>query len=322
MKAIVWTKYGSPDGLRLADIPEPMPKDHEVRIRIHATTVTAGDWEVRSLKLPLMIRIPIRLWFGIRNPRAKILGQELAGEVESVGKAVTRFKVGDRVFGTPGLMFGAYAEYICLSEKALLLPIPANLTYEEAAAVPVGALEAYHFLRQANIQAGQKVLVYAAGGSIGTYAVQLAKTYGAEVTAVDAGAKLDMLRGLGADHVVDYTREDFAKSGQLYDVVYDVIGKSSFAGSIRSLKANGRYLLGNAGLSQTLRGAWLSRTTTLKVITGTATQATDDLLFLKGLIEAGKLKPVIDRSYPLAQMAEAHRYAESGAKKGNIVITV
>ena len=225
----------------------------------------------------------------------------------------------------PVLRFGAYAEYICLPEEpeeGALAIKPANMTYEEAAAVPVGGLEALHFLRQGNIQSGQKVLINGAGGSIGTFAVQLAKYFGAEVTGVDSTGKLDMLRSIGADQVIDYTQEDFTKSGETYDVIFDVVGKSSFSGSIRSLKQNGRYLIANPGLSQMVRGRWTSMTSSKKVIFGAAHPKTEDLIFLKELIEAGKIKSVIDRRYPLEQIAEAHRYVETGHKKGNVVITV
>ena len=322
MKAIVWTTYGPPEGLHLKELPKPTPKDNEVLIKIHATSVTAGDCEVRTLKLPFMLGIPLRLWFGIRNPREKILGQELAGEVEAVGKDVKRFKVGDAIFGTPGFSFGAYAEYKCLPETAVIAIKPANMTYEEAAGMTIGGLEALHFMRQGNIQPGQKVLINAAGGSIGTFALQLAKYFGAEVTAVDSRGKLDMMRSIGADHVIDYTRDYFTKQGETYDVIYDVIGKSSFAGCIQSLKPNGCYLLGNAGLSQMLQGHWTSMTTDKKVIMGTANLNVKDLIFLKELVEQGKIKTVIDRSYPLEQVADAHRYVESGQKKGNVIITV
>lgn len=322
MKAIVWTKYGSADGLHLQEVAKPTPKDNEVLIRTRAATVSAGDCEVRSLKFPIYFQIALRGMFGIINPRDKILGQELAGDVEAVGKDVTRFKVGDPVFGSPGLDFGAYAEYICLAETTAIITKPSNMTYEEAAGMPIGGLEALYFLRQGNIQAGQKVLINGAGGSIGTVAVQLAKSYGAEVTAVDSGGKMEMLRSIGADHVMDYTREDFTQNGETYDVIFDVVGKSSFSGSVQSLKPNGRFLLGNAGLPQIIRGRWVAMTSGKKVITGTANHNIDDLISLKELIEAGKIKAVIDRRYPLEQMAEAHRYVETGQKKGNVVITI
>jgi len=322
MKAIVFTKYGSPDVLQLREVAKPTPKDNEVLIRIYATTVTAGDCEIRSFKIPLFIWLPLRLYMGLRKPRKHILGQELAGEIESVGKDVKRLRKGDQVFAATGFRFGAYAEYICLPEDGVLAIKPANMTCEEAAAVPVGGLEALHFLRKGHIQIGQKVLIHGAGGSIGTFAVQLAKSFGAEVTGVDSTEKLDMLRSIGADHVIDYTQEDFTKGGETYDVIFDVVGKTSFSRSVRSLKQNGRYLLANAGLSQMVRGRWTSMRSSKKVILGAASEKTEDLIFLKELIEAGKMKPIIDRRYPLEQIAEAHRYVEKGHKKGNIVITV
>ena len=328
MKAIIWTKYGPPDVLQLQEVEKPTPKDNEVLIRIYAATAGAWDCEARVLKFPLFLGLPMRVYVGLIRPtRVTILGQELAGEIESVGKDVKKFKEGDQVFAATGFGFGAYAEYTCRpakpkdAEGALAIK-PANMTYEEAAAVPVGGLEALHFIRQGNIQSGQKVLINGAGGSIGTFALQLAKYFGAEVTAVDSTEKLDMLRSIGADQVVDYTQEDFTKSGQTYDVILDVVGKSSFSASVRSLKQNGRYLLANPGLSHLVRGKWTSVRSSKKVISGAAGQKSGDLVFLKELIEAGKIKSVIDRRYPLEQTAEAHSYVETGHKKGNVVITV
>jgi 2-desacetyl-2-hydroxyethyl bacteriochlorophyllide A dehydrogenase len=326
MKAIVWTKYGPPEVLQLREVAKPAPKETEVLIRIHATTVTAGDCEMRSLKFPVWLSLPMRIYAGIKNPqRVTILGQELAGEIESVGKDVKLFKKGDKVFATTGFGFGAYAEYKCLPEEpkmGALASKPVNMTYEEAAAVPTGGLEALHFLRKGNIQSGQKVLIIGAGGSIGTFAVQLARYFGAEVTGVDSSGKLDMLRSIGADQVIDYTQEDFTKNGETYDVIFDVVGKSSFSRSLRSLKQNGRYLLANPGLTQMVRGPWTSMISSKKVLFGAASQKTEDLIFLKELIEAGKIKPVIDRRYPLELTAEAHSYVETGEKTGNVVITV
>jgi NADPH:quinone reductase-like Zn-dependent oxidoreductase len=325
MKAMVWTKYGPPEGLELREVEKPIPKDNEVLIKINATTVTAGDCEMRSLKIPILFRLPMRLHMGFRKPRGIILGQELAGEIESVGKDVKLFKKGDQVFASTGFSFGAYAEYKCLLEEpkmGVLARKPVNMTFEEAAAVPTGGLEALHFLRRGNVQNGQKVLIIGAGGSIGSFAVQLARYYGAEVTGVDSPGKLDMLRSIGADQVIDYTREDFTKSAETYDVIFDVMGKSSFSGSLRSLKQNGRFLLGNPGLIQIVLGRWISMRSSKKVITGAAIQKNEDLIFLKNLIEAGKIKPVIDRCYPLEQIVEAHRYVETGQKKGNVVISV
>ena len=328
MKAIVWTKYGAPDVLQLREVEKPTPKDNEVLIRTHAATVTAGDCEARSMTIPVLYRLPMRLYMGLRKPtRTTILGQELAGEIEAVGKDVKRFKTGDQIFAATGMRMGANAEYSCLPEeptemKGALAIKPANMTYEEAAAVPVAGLEALHFLRQGHIQSGEKVLINGAGGSIGTFAVQLAKSFGAEVTGVDSAMKLDMLRTIGADHVIDYTQEDFTNNGQTYDVIFDVVGKTSFSRCIRSLTQNGRYLLANPGLSQMVRGPWTSMRSSKKVIIGAGNQKSEDLIVLKELIEAGKIISVIDRRYPLEQTAEAHRYVETGQKTGNVVITL
>jgi NADPH:quinone reductase-like Zn-dependent oxidoreductase len=328
VKAILWTKYGPPEGLQLAEVEKPAPKDNEVLIRIQATSVTAGDCEMRSLKLPLFLSLPMRMYVGLRKPtRIQIIGQELAGEIETVGRDVSLFKAGDQVFGATGFGYGTYCEYICLPESSdgtegTLAIKPANMSYEEAAAVPVGGLEALHFLRKGNIREGEKVLINGAGGSIGTIGIQLARFYGAEVTAVDSAEKLDMLRSIGAEHVIDYRREDFTRSGMTYDVIFDVIGKSPFSRSIRSLKPNGRYLLANPKLSQMVRGPRISSRSGKKVIAGAAGRKAEDLIFLKELIEAGKIKVVIDRRYPLEEIAEAHRYVETGRKKGNVIITV
>ena len=328
MKAIVWTKYGSANGLQLQEVAKPAPKDNEILIKVHATTVTTADTEFRRLKLPLLFSIPLRLYLGFRKPiRITILGTEFAGEIISAGKEVTRYKPGDQVFGYTGLGMGTYAEYMCLAEKPSAMASvfghkPSNVTYEEAAAVPFGGLEALHALRQANIQSGQKVLIVGAGGSIGTYGVQLARHYGAEVTGVDKTGKLEMLRSIGADHVIDYTQEDFTKSGQTYDVIFDTIGKSPFSGSLRSLKGNGAYLNANPGLLGGVRMQWNSKKGDKRVIPWTGGYTASNLLALKELVEAGKIKPVIDRRYPLEQIVEAHSYVETGDKKGNVVITV
>jgi NADPH:quinone reductase-like Zn-dependent oxidoreductase len=327
MKAIVWTKYGSPDVLQLKEVEKPTPKEDQVLIRIYATTVTAGDCELRSLKLPIYFTLPMRIWIGIRKPRGiTIPGTELAGEIEAVGVDVKLFKEGDQVFGSAGMGFGANAEYICLPERPGEMEggvaiKPANMSYEEAATVPFGGRDALHFLRLGNIQSGQKILINGAGGSIGTFAVQLAKHYGAEVTAVDSTAKLDMLRTIGADHVIDYTKEDFTERGEIYDVIFDVIGKVSFSRSDNSLKQSGTYLLANP-TSQMVQAQWTRITSNKKVIMQTASGTIEDLVFLRELIEAGKIKTVIDRTYPLEQTAEAHRYVETGQKQGNVVITV
>lgn len=324
MKAIVWARYGSPDGLQLKEVESPALQADEILIRVHAATVTTGDCEIRGLKLPPGYALLLRLFMGIRHPRTTILGQELSGEVVAIGSEVSRFKVGDAVFGTTGLRFGAYAEYSALpatSGGGVLAHKPTNLTHEEAAGIPVGGLEALHFLRSAQIQPGERVLINGAGGSIGTLGVQLARYYCATVTAVDSVDKLPMLRSIGADEVMDYQREDFIRSGQQWDVIFDVTGKSPFGGCLRALKPGGRYLLSNAGLMASLRAHW-PKDNGKRVILGTSAQVMDDLLFIKELVEAGKLKPIIDRRYPLEQVPEAHRYVETGRKQGNVVITV
>lgn len=326
MKAIVWTKYGPPDVLQFREVEKPIPKDDEVLIKVHAATVTAGDCEARGLKFPFWLSLPMRLYIGFSKPsRRVILGQEVAGEIVALGKDVKRFKVGDPVFGATGFRFGAYAEFCCLpaeSDDGVLAIKPSNMSYEEAATVPTGGLEALHFLRKGNIRSGEKILINGAGGSIGTFAVQLAKHFGAQVTAVDRQEKLDMLRSISADHFIDYTREDFSKDGGIYDLVLDVVGKGTFSRSLRSLKPNGCYLLANPQLSSMLRGTWTSLSSKKKIVFDVAKREVEDLLVLKDLIEAGKIKAVIDKCYPLEQVAEAHRYAETGHKKGNLVITV
>ncbi|MHA2251773.1 MAG: NAD(P)-dependent alcohol dehydrogenase [Candidatus Kariarchaeaceae archaeon] len=328
MKAIVWTKYGPPEVLQLKEVEKPTPKDNELLIKIHATTVFAGDCELRSLKLPILFKLPLRMFMGLRRPRGnKILGQEFAGEIEAVGKDVKLFKKGDPVFAATGFGMGGYAQYICFPEDprsidGVLTTKPTNMTFEEVVSVSVGGLNALHFLRKANIQSGQKVLINGAGGSIGTIAIQLAKYHGAEVTAVDHTEKLNMLSSIGADHVIDYIKEDFTKRGEIYDVIFDVVGKSSYSGSLKSLKKNGYYLLANPRMSQMVRRLWTVVTSSKNVIGGTVTYHTRDLDFLKELIEAGRLTSVIDRRYPLEEMVEAHRYVDTGQKKGNVVITV
>jgi NADPH:quinone reductase-like Zn-dependent oxidoreductase len=328
MKTIIWTKYGPPEGLKLQSREKPIPKDDEVLVKIHATTVTAGDCEMRRLELPLMLSFPMRLYAGFTKPkRITTLGQEFAGEVEQIGKNVKSFQVGDQVFGTTGFRFGAYAEYLGLPEnpgdtQGMLSLKPVNLTYEEAAAVPTAGFEALHFVRAAGIQPGKKVLIIGAAGSIGTFAIQLARQFGAEVTGVDSTEKIDLLRSLGADHVIDYTKEDYIQSGETYDLIIDVVGKKAVFQRLKLLKPEGYYFLAYAGLSDIVLSMWVSMRSSKKLKIESSSQNKEDLLHLKTLIEEGAIKPVIDRSFPLEQMPEAHRFAESGRKKGNIVITV
>jgi NADPH:quinone reductase-like Zn-dependent oxidoreductase len=327
MKAIVTTKYGPPDVLHLQEVEKPIPKDNEVLIKIHATTVTMGDCEIRSLKFSGWLKILMRLGIGFRGPRKSfsILGQELAGEIESVGNEVIRFKKGDQVFGTTSFHFGAYAEYICLGEKEILYIKPNNMSYEEAASIPVGGLEAVHYLRKVDIQKGQTMLIIGASGSIGTIGIQLAKYYGAHVTAIGNPKSLEIMKSLGADKVIDYTQEDFAESDEKYDIIFDVIGKTSFSAGLRSLNNNGIYLLANPKLTlinHQKREANRSGKRLISRNMDKTEERTEQLEFLKELIEAGEIKTVIDRRYPLEQMIEAHEYVEKGQKTGNVVITL
>jgi len=324
MKAIIYTEYGPPDVLQLTEVAKPVPKDNEVLIRVYATTVTTGDVNMRGFVFvpPGFGPLP-RLMFGLRKPNRTILGVELAGEIAAVGKDVRLFKEGDQVFGIDSTALGAYAEYACWPEKGSLAIKPANMSYEEAAAVPFGAGTALYFLRdKANIQRGQKVLINGASGGVGSYAIQLAKYFGAEVTGVCSTTNLELVKSLGADQVIDYTQEDFTQSGETYDLIFDTVGKTSFSGCRNALKQNGLYLAGAGGPQVFVQMAWTSMIGGKKVLAGVAPERKEDLIFLKALIEAGEIKPVIDKCYPLEQMAEAHRYVDKGHKKGNVVITV
>ena len=328
MKAIVWTKYGPPEGLKRQEVEKPSPKNDEVLVKIHGTTVTAGDCEMRKLALPLGLSLPFRFYTGLIKPkRILVLGQEFAGEVVEVGQKVKSYQVGDQVFGTTGFGFGAYAEYICLPANpgdadGVLAAKPKNLSYAEAAAVPTAGLEALHYMRKAQVEPGEKVLIIGAGGSIGTFSIQLARHFGAEVTGVDSTGKLELMQSLGADHVIDYTKEDYTNSNETYDLIIDVVGKHSISKRLKLLKKNGIYFLAFARPSHILLGLWTSLTSSKRLEIESANQTTEDLLFLKMLIEEGNLKPVIDRCFPLEQVAEAHRYVEAGGKKGNVCIVL
>ncbi|MFC2084865.1 NAD(P)-dependent alcohol dehydrogenase [Bacteroidota bacterium] len=319
MKAIVCTKYGPPEVLELTEVEKPVPRDNEILIKVYASTVTSGDVRLRSFKWASWFWLPGRIMYGFTKPRRNIPGNELAGEIESVGKNITQFKKGDKIFGIVWeTSFGlANAEYICLPEKCLTTK-PVNMAYEEAATVPIGGLTALVLLRKGKIQSGQKVLILGASGSVGTFAVQLARYFGAEVTGVCSTTNIEMVISLGAHKVIDYTKEDFTKNGRTYDIIFDAVMKSSFSQCKSSLIPKGVFITVDYPLLQAL---WTSLLGGKKVIFGIATKI-EDLNFLKELIDGGELKSVIDRYYPLEQTAEAHRYVEKGHKKGNVVITI
>jgi NADPH:quinone reductase-like Zn-dependent oxidoreductase len=339
MKAIVCTKYGPPDVLQLQEVAKPTPKEDEILIRIYATSVNYGDLVARNFKeisprkfnMPFLFWLISKIYFGLRKPKITILGSEFAGEIESAGKDVKSFRQGDQVFGYLGQSMGAYAEYLCMPEDGVLAKKPANMTFEEAAVVPMGAIMALFLLREkGNIQPGQKVLVNGASGSIGSAAVQLAKShFGAEVTGVCSTPRLELVKSLGADKVIDYTKEDFTQSGETYDLIFDILGKSSFSRCKSALSQNGRYLLASFKMRQLAQMLWTSmigslpgRQTGKKVICALAPGSIEDLISVKELIEEGKIKAAIDRRFPLEQAAEAHSYVEQGHKKGHVVITV
>lgn len=318
MKAATYRAYGPPDVLRIEEVPKPSPGGGQVLVRVHAATVVAPDWRFRKPE-PFLIRAIN----GLSRPRINILGMELAGVVEAVGANVTRFAAGDEVFGSAGTRFGAHAEYVCVAAGRGLERKPGNLSFEEAAPLSYAGVTTLHFLRQANIKPGQRVLIYGASGAVGTASVQIAKNYfGAHVTGVCSGANLEMVRSIGADEAIDYTKEDFSRAGAVYDVIMDTVGESGFSRSLRALKRGGFYLLVAAGPGEMLAGAWVSMTGRASVISGVALTKDSDLALLRELAEAGKLKPVIGRRYSLEQIAEAHAYAESGRKVGNVVVAV
>jgi len=322
MKAIVYERYGPPDVLELKELAKPTPKDNEVLIRTLATTVTSGDWRVRSLDMPVGFGLIARLVLGVSRPRQPILGSELAGKVESVGKDVNKFKVGDEVFAFTGVRLGCHAEYKCMPEDGAVVLKPANLTFDEAAAMSSGGTTALDFFRRGKLQRGEKVLVNGASGGVGTAAVQLAKHFGAVVTGVCSTANVELVRSLGATQVIDYTKEDFTRNGETYDVIVDTVGTAPFSRSKDSLREGGRLLLVLSGLPDMLQIPWVSMTSSKKIIAGPAAGRVEDLRFLSELAQAGEFRPVIDRRYPFEQIAEAHRYVDTGRKKGNVIITL
>jgi len=321
MKAIVYDTYGPPEVLQIKEVEKPMPKENEVLVKVFATSVTRYDCWARSCKAHTGLGFFMKLWFGLKKPKKQILGTEFAGEIEAIGKEVKRLKPREQVFGASGVNVGAYAEYISLQDK-FVVPKPTNSTYEEAAAILQGALTALVFLRRANIKKGQKILIIGASGGVGMYAVQLAKHYfSAHVTGVCSTSKIKMVQSIGADKVIDYTREDFTKSGQTYDIIFDTFAQSSFSSS-KVLKKRGAFLFATYGLSQLMHILWLTLATRKKAISPLVKETTEDLNFIRELIEAGKLKPVIDKTFSMNEIVRAHKYVEEGNKKGNVVISI
>lgn len=330
MKAVVYTEYGSPDVLHVTDVDKPVPKANEILIKVHASSVNFGDLLARNMRdltpskftMPAPLWLPTRFVFGFRKPKINILGAEFSGVVESIGNDVKQFKVGDQVFGYRGAKMGSNAEYLCVAEDSSVAVKPSNLSHEEAAGVPYGAIMAIPILKKANIQAGQNVLINGASGAIGSYAVQLAKHYGAEVTGVCSTSKVDYVKALGADHVIDYTKADFANNGKTYDVIFDVLGKSSFAHCKDSLNPNGIHLYGSFKMKQVFQMLWTSFVGNKKVICALSPEDRNDLVKIRELIEAGEIKSIVDQCYPMEQAAEAHRYIEAGHKKGHVIISI
>jgi len=323
MKAIICTKYGPPEVLQVGELEKPIPKDNEILIKVHATTVTAGDVRVRRFDVPLLFWLPIRLVLGLKRPKQPVLGVEYAGEVEAVGKNIQNFKVSDRVFGsTPWMKFGCYAEYTVQPEDGMISKIPDCLSYKEVASVPFMGIGALYFIRKAQLKSGKKILIYGASGAVGTYAVQLAKYFGAEVTAVCSSKNKQLVESLGADSVLDYTASDFKLGKEKYDVFFDAVGKCSFTKAIHSVKKGGKYITADRGLGDTIRGSVVNMSGNKTVIAGTAKPEPGDLEFLSKLMIKGKMISVIDRVFNFEEMQEAHHYVDSGRKRGNVIVRV
>ena len=323
MKAIIYTEYGPPDVLQFKEVPQPVPKDNEVLIKVCAAEATKSDCELRSLNFPVKwFWLPLGFVLGLKKPKRQILGGYFSGIVQSVGKKASKFKIGDEIFGCTKLRLGAYGEYMCLPENYTMVPKPHNISFEKAAAVPLGGLNALHFMRKADIKKGEKVLINGAGGSIGTFGVQIAKALGAEVTAIDSGIKENMLRGIGADHFINYTKERLTSGEKTYDVIFDMVAQKSYGDCIKTLNPKGRYLMSNPRLSDMVRAVLTSSFTDKSVIFAFAGEKEEELTELKKMIEAEKIKPVIDKIYPLEQTADAHRRVETEQRLGCVVINV
>jgi NADPH:quinone reductase-like Zn-dependent oxidoreductase len=323
MKAITYANYGSPDVLQLKELEKPVPKDDEVLIRVQAAEATKADVEMRSFRFSVMwFWLPLRIVFGVRKPKRQILGGYFSGNVESFGRDVTQFSTGDEVFGAAALRLGAYGEYLALPASYAIVDKPTNMSFAEAAAVPLGGLNALHFMRLAEVRPGDKVLVNGAGGSIGAHGVQIAKSMGAEVTAVDTTIKESMLRRMGADHFIDYTKENFAAMGRTYDVIFDMVAGSSYTACIKTLSPNGRYLSGNPRLSVMIRSVFTTRFTNKTARFAFAGETKADLLILKEMIEDGRINSIVDRVYPMEQAADAHSRVETEQRLGAVVIAI
>lgn len=319
MKAAVFKKYGPPEVLQIEELSKPAPKKDQILIRNYAASVNSADWRLRKPD-----PFAVRLVLGLFNPRKskQILGVVFAGIVEQAGKKTTGFKPGDRVFGMTGMAMGTYAEYVCVAENGPIALIPHHISFNEAASIPFGATTSLHFLRKANIQKGQSILIYGASGALGTAAIQLAKYFGAEVTAVCSLSNKDLVMAIGADHHIDYTIEDFTSGSKKYDIIFETVNKLPFAKSIKCLKSKGILILGSAGISETLRGILTNISAKYKVISGMAVEKPEEIRYIQNLMANGHLKPVIDKIYSLGEIADAHRYVESGHKKGNVVIEI
>lgn len=323
MQAIVYKEYGPPNVLHVTQVTKPIPNDDELLIRVYAAEATKANCELRSFRFAVKwFWLPLRIVLGFFKPKKQILGGYFAGEVESAGAKVTTFQPGDQIFGSAGMKMGCYGEYVCLPASCTITQKPHNLTFAEAAAVPLGGFNALHFLRKAAVRKGDKVLVNGAGGSIGTFAVQIAKAMGAEVTAVDSGIKEDMLRSIGADYFIDYQKEDFTKNGQTYDVIFNMVARSSYSACVKSLSPRGRYLMGNPRLSDMLRSVLTSKFSNKKAIFAFAGEKLEELLALKAMIEEGKIKPAMDEVFAMEQVVEAHQKVETEQRLGIVVISL